>query len=311
MFMTLRKAKLLFVGLAAAQLPVFLSMCWNEALAAEPVGTAKSAYKEKTEIKGSEVQKKVEKNVGKDTARNASAVSKQDSKPSSAAEKVPSQKTAKATATADKNASTKLEGKATDKTVDKAKANSKVNEKKAEGKGEQKTEAKGDKKGKGEKRKAPQAVLVPPPPPATPSFLPDQLLDLGEIGPLEFLSKDDLKFKLENLNKKLAAARADQKDQEELTKEIKGKAERFDSLFAEGVVSKRELETSKKEAERSERDLERTNIKVAEYQKMTETVQERLTKIEAASKPKVVKPIAGKAAPGRKKKAALGKKITN
>lgn len=325
MFMTLRKAKLVFLGVAASQLPVFLSMCWNEALAAEPVGTAKNAYKEKKiEMKAGDVQKgrtgdvqkgktsdvqkgktgdvqksvekkTVEKSVGKETGRNASAVSKQDSKPGSAAEKVPSAKTAKATAAAYKNASAKLEGKG---------------EQKAESKSEQKAEAKGDKKSD-KARKAREAVLVPPPPPATPSFLPDQLSDLGDIGPLEFLSKDDLKFKLENLNKKLAAAKADQKDQEELTKEIKGKAERFDSLFAEGVVSKRELESSKKEAERSERDLERTNIKVAEYQRMTETVQERLTKVEAASKPKAVKPIAGKAAPVRKKKTALGRKISN
>lgn len=304
MFITLRKTKLLFAGVAAALLPVFLSMCWNEALGAEPVGASKSASKEKkVEIKASDVQKLEKKNVGKETARNARAVSKQDSKPTSAVEKVPSGKTAKAAAAADKNASAKIDGKASDKKAE-------GSDKKLDSKDEQKAEAKGDKK-KSEKRKAKEAVLVPPPPPSTPSFLPDQISELGEIGPLDYLSKDDLKFKLENLNKKLAAAKQDQKDQEEMTKEIKGKAERFDSLFAEGVVSKRELETSKKEAERSERDLERTKIKVAEYQRMAETVQERLTKVEAASKPKAVKPIAGKAAPVRKKKTALGKKISN
>jgi|AGTN01.1.fsa_nt_gi hypothetical protein len=312
--MTLRKAKYLFLGIAAVQLSLFLSMNWNGARAADTVSALKGASKEKkAEVKASDVPKNVENTVSrKEAAPKANTASrpvvKQESKPSSAVEKVPAGKAAaaKGTSGAEKKPDAKAESTKADSKASDKKTDAKPSDKNADGKTS-------DKKAKGDKphRKAKETVLVPPPPPATPSFLPEQMSDLGEIGPLDYLSKEDLKFKLDNLNKKLTAAKQDQKDQEDMTREIKGKAERFDSLFAEGVVSKRELETSKRDAERSERDLERTNIKVSELQRITETVQERLTKVEAASKPKAVKSIARKAVPVRKKKTALGKKISN
>lgn len=296
MFMTLRKAKLLFLGAAAAQLSVFLSMCCNEAPAADT--SPNSAYKnKKVETRASDVQKNAEKTGKKEPAAAPKQDVKVDSKPSSV---VSSKAPTKTPVSNDKNS----------KLV--KKAGGKGNNKKSDDKTAKSEGQAGDKKGKSDKKpKVKETVLVPPPPPTTPSFLPGQMSDLADIGPLDYLSKEDLKFKLDNLKKKLAAARQDHKDQEDLSREIKGKAERFDSLYIEGVVSKRELETSKRDAERSERDLERSSIKVDELQRMTETVQERLAKVEAASKPKAGKSIGGKATPVRKKKPALGKKTAN
>jgi len=287
-------------------------MCCNEAPAADT--SPKSAYKDKKVENGaSDVQKSADKTGKKEPATAAAPKQdvKVDSKPSSAfSSKAPT----KTPVSNDKNskrensiAVKKAGGKGNNE-----KTANRGNDKKSDDKNAKAEGQAGDKKAKSDKKpKVREAVLVPPPPPTTPSFLPGQMSDLADIGPLDYLSKEDLKFKLDNLKKKLAAARQDQKDQEDLTREIKGKAERFDSLFVEGVVSKRELETSKRDAERSERDLERSSIKVDELQRMTETVQERLSKVEAASKPKAGKSIGGKAAPVRKKKSALGKKTAN
>ena len=105
-----------------------------------------------------------------------------------------------------------------------------------------------------------KAPLIPPPPPMAP--LGASLLLLPGINPL-LMSQADLVKHRDGLMKQL-------KEAQELALEQEGKqvARRdrcllFDSLYKEGVVSKRELENTQEDLIAKSKDLESTRAKVA------------------------------------------------
>lgn len=131
-------------------------------------------------------------------------------------------------------------------------------------------------------------MLVPPPPPTIPTYLnvsPGSAFDLGMGFSVPALSLDDLKFQKKNVEKKLEAAKADEKDVKRMSDERQERADRFVSLFEEGVVSRKELETAKEEAERAARKIEQSHINVAEADRLLNQINERIKAIEAAKKP--------------------------
>jgi hypothetical protein len=131
-------------------------------------------------------------------------------------------------------------------------------------------------------------MLVPPPPPTIPTYLnvpPNSPFDLGLGFSVPAMSLDDLKFQLKNMEKKLESAKIDERDQKRLMEREQERAKQFDGLFADGIVSRRELETAKEEAERSARKLEQTHISVAEKERLLSQIKERIQTLEAAKKP--------------------------
>jgi len=91
-------------------------------------------------------------------------------------------------------------------------------------------------------------ILVPPPPPTQPSLL--DWSGLGDIpDSISYLNADELNAKLQRLRKRISNAKLQGKENQLKLAESKEKADRFESLYTEGVVSRKELETAHKEAE--------------------------------------------------------------
>ncbi len=134
------------------------------------------------------------------------------------------------------------------------------------------------------KSKQPRNMLIPPPPPTMPTYLNVPTTGFGDGFSVQFMSLDDLKFQLKNLEKKLTAANEDEQEQTRVAKEKEERAARFDQLFEEGVVSRRELEQSHIEAERAKRDLEQAHIKVEENTRLMAQVKDRMSSQEPKNK---------------------------
>jgi len=140
-----------------------------------------------------------------------------------------------------------------------------------------KAQSKSLKKEKGETRKTahrPGMGLVPPPPPDTPTILAEpggmfQSIVAAESPASLTQHKKDLINQLASANKLL-----DAKTQHEA--DSKSKAEQFKSLFTEGVISKRELESAQTEAESSVTEVNDVKLKVTSLQNMITRIDERL-----------------------------------
>lgn len=91
-----------------------------------------------------------------------------------------------------------------------------------------------------------ELILVPPPPPTQ-----STLLDWSGIGgipdSISYLNADELRIKLEHIRKQINNAKLQVNDNELQFNESKDKVERFNSLYTEGVISRKELESAKKE----------------------------------------------------------------
>lgn len=94
--------------------------------------------------------------------------------------------------------------------------------------------------------------LVPPPPPV----MPIGMDALGMYGaPVDYLSLKELEGRKKELTARFNELNSIVGDGERQIKERKDKAELFESLYQEGVVSRRELEAAKREAGEIDRDL--------------------------------------------------------
>ncbi len=127
-------------------------------------------------------------------------------------------------------------------------------------------------------------TLIPPPPPTMPTYLNVPTSGFEGGFSVQLMSLDDLKFQLKNVEKRLAAANEDEQDQIRVAKEKGERATRFDELYEEGVVSRRELEQSHEDAERAKRDLEQAHIKVEENSRLIAQVKERISALEPKNK---------------------------
>jgi hypothetical protein len=125
-------------------------------------------------------------------------------------------------------------------------------------------------------------VLVPPPPPAIPAG--GQLTFLAGT-PVDFLSESDLKRHKVQLDVNLARARQQADEQERLLKEKVQRAELFESLYKEGVVSRRELENSQREVGRTQGDLTDARLKVTDLERDMQRIDARLKQVASRQAP--------------------------
>jgi capsule polysaccharide export protein KpsE/RkpR len=89
--------------------------------------------------------------------------------------------------------------------------------------------------------KASSHFLIPPPPPIIPGG--SYVLD-GIGAPVDFMSVAELKSQKEQLTKLVEQANKKVQDRKSDLDSVKDRATQFESLYTEGVVSKKELETA-------------------------------------------------------------------
>ena len=88
---------------------------------------------------------------------------------------------------------------------------------------------------------------MPPPPPDQPSLL--DLSPMGSMGEFaSFLNEGELRTKLQHMQSQINDARLKIKESNDLLVGSREKVEQFTSLYAEGVISRKELDTTKKDA---------------------------------------------------------------
>jgi hypothetical protein len=120
--------------------------------------------------------------------------------------------------------------------------------------------------------------FVPPPPPSVPTMLGSGG-DFGIYGgmPIELLSKDALKDRVKEISIQYKDACRELEDHTNQKNEKIQRAQEFEGLYKEGVVSRRELESSQKEAAEVNSDIDRLQFKVNELKGLLDRINKRLT----------------------------------
>lgn len=122
--------------------------------------------------------------------------------------------------------------------------------------------------------------MVPPPPPNTPSMLSDpSLMGLGYSAygmQVEYMSREALKDRVKEITIQFKDASSELENRKRLKTEREARAKSFEQLFTEGVVSRRELETSQREAADSTDEVQRLENKYNELNSLLERVNKRL-----------------------------------
>ena len=118
-----------------------------------------------------------------------------------------------------------------------------------------------------------RAGLVPPPPPVVPTIGPEGMMGMGPmifVGEnVEYMPLADVLELKDKTTKDIEKTKRSLDDLTALAIEKSQRAVNFDALYAQGVVSKRELEASKREDESTARELadQKQNLSVLD-QKM-------------------------------------------
>jgi hypothetical protein len=141
--------------------------------------------------------------------------------------------------------------------------------------------------------KVTKRLMVPPPPPEIPLVSGDSRL-LSTLGvPLDYMSKPDLVVMQTRLQSDETKLSKEADERADTLKQKKERAEQFEELFKDGVVSKRELENAKKEyAELSEKgpelDLQLNDVRVnlERVKKQIALIDSRQTSTHTSSKSK-------------------------
>jgi hypothetical protein len=137
--------------------------------------------------------------------------------------------------------------------------------------------------------RTPKKLMVPPPPPET-AFIgvgSDGRL-LSTLGvPLDYMSKTDLLTMQDRLKTNEAQLSKEANERADTLKQKRERAEQFEDLFKEGVVSKRELESARKElAELNEKGPE-VDLRLKDIRVDLERVKKQIAIVDAhAEKPK-------------------------
>lgn len=132
-----------------------------------------------------------------------------------------------------------------------------------------------------------RSTFVPPPPPVVPTLsaaglgLAPTVVLGGEL--IEYMSGGDLKDLQSKTARDLSKARNNLETQNELLAEKQKRALSFDSLYSEGVVSRRELQNCKKEAADAETELEDAKLLLQELERKNDRIEARM---KALYKPK-------------------------
>lgn len=117
--------------------------------------------------------------------------------------------------------------------------------------------------------------------------------------PVELMSRKDLEDRSKDLSERAAGLKADLEDRERQVEEKKERAVLFETLFKEGVVSRRELENAGKEASLMDKELKVNRDELKDLNKALTAIADRLKKLGEEKQPKVS---SGKAAPPVTKK---------
>ncbi len=140
------------------------------------------------------------------------------------------------------------------------------------------------------KKTSSAVVLVPPPPPTIPSAT-SLLLDPSALGymsygmPVELMSKESLKEKEKEISIQYKDALSEFTAKKQKLTDKEERAKNFEGLFAEGVVSRRELETAQQEAQEFSHDVSRLSTKETELKSLLERVTKRLAQFNKVEKP--------------------------
>lgn len=129
-------------------------------------------------------------------------------------------------------------------------------------------------------KKSRSSSMIPPPPPEMPTIMPTtdpQLLSISGL-PLEYLTGEALRERQKDLKSQLKEIRDDLAMRERNCTDKIQRAEQFESLYQEGVVSRRELETAQMEAKDCEQTMSRVKLKISELDTLLKKVDERVAK---------------------------------
>jgi hypothetical protein len=139
------------------------------------------------------------------------------------------------------------------------------------------------------KRTSSSTQLVPPPPPSVPTMsemgipgMNTQMIFMGEN--VEYMPASELKDLKTKTEMDLTKQRRLVEEYSESAKDAKQKSESFDQLFAEGVVSRKELETSKKDNERNRQDLIDAKQTLSMLEQKYVRIEKRLEELSKAKK---------------------------
>ena len=132
-----------------------------------------------------------------------------------------------------------------------------------------------------------KSSFVPPPPPTVPTLsqigVPGaNIIFIGEN--VELLPLADVKDLQTKTEADLSKARRSLDEEITVAAEKKQRADSFDQLYAEGVVSRRELESSKTENEKATQDLADAKSLVYNLEQKYARIEKRLAEIDKAKK---------------------------
>ncbi len=138
------------------------------------------------------------------------------------------------------------------------------------------------------------ASFVPPPPPVVPTLnnfaLPSNLGGMVFVGEnIDYLPKAELVELKERTDNDLARLRRNVDQLAFSSQEKLQRATNFESLYTEGVVSRRELETTKRESDSLQQDLADAKRELNLLEQKYIKIEKRLRQIEAKEKQKAAK----------------------
>ncbi len=126
----------------------------------------------------------------------------------------------------------------------------------------------------------PRSASVPPPPPDTPSLM-SAPYGTGsyfsqQYMPFEMMSPESLKTRQKELTSQLENAKTDLKSKQTNYVDRGVRAQQFVELFNEGVISRRESESSQEEIKQSKSDLDLANAKVQDVQYALQRIDDKI-----------------------------------
>ena len=122
-------------------------------------------------------------------------------------------------------------------------------------------------------------MLVPPPPPDTPTMLSNMDYETTNLMSMGYISPELLKKRKQDLVAQMDDAKSDLKHKQDDAQSVKEKAVQFKTLFEEGVISKRELEAAEKEANDVDLSINRAQLRVSELQTSLDAVNGRWNQV--------------------------------
>jgi hypothetical protein len=261
-----------FVKIQISSILLIFLLCNLEAIAAAAANDSKPSDQERATAPAAKLTSTAGKQAGGNA--NANNVRVNNAKDNNAKANNTNVSTAKANSAKEENS----------KEEDNTKADS---TKAASVKSTSKTPPSTSKKKGGASAAQRKSSFVPPPPPTVPTLsqigMPGaNIIFMGEN--VELLPLADVKDLQTKTESDLSKARRSLDEEITVAAEKKQRADSFDQLYAEGVVSRRELESSKTENEKATQDLADAKSLVYNLEQKYARIEKRLAELEKAKK---------------------------